>query len=142
MPDICRMKQILLFGAGKSATVLINYLLANASKENWIVTVADANLEMVQEKLNNSPSGKAVSFDITDDTKRRSFINSSDIVISMLPPSLHGKVAKDCLQFSKHLLTASYVDDDMRSMKSEIANKKVLFFLLGISFNTFTKFLD
>jgi saccharopine dehydrogenase-like NADP-dependent oxidoreductase len=127
MPDICRMKQILLFGAGKSATVLINYLLANASKENWIVTVADANLEMVQEKLNNSPSGKAVSFDITDDTKRRSFINSSDIVISMLPPSLHGKVAKDCLQFSKHLLTASYVDDDMRSMKSEIANKKVLF---------------
>ena len=126
MPDICRMKQILLFGAGKSATVLIHYLLANASKEGWILTVADANLEMVQEKLNNSPFGKAVSFDITDDTKRRSFISSSDIVISMLPPSLHVKVARDCLQFSKHLLTASYVDEEMRSLKNEITNKKIL----------------
>jgi len=127
MPDICRMKQILLFGAGKSATVLINYLLANASGESWILTVADANLEMAQEKLKNSSFGKAVSFDIADDTKRRSFISSSDIVISMLPPSLHGKVAKDCLRFSKHLLTASYVDNEMRGMKNEIANQKVLF---------------
>ena len=127
MPDICRMKQILLFGAGKSATVLISYLLANASKEGWILTVADANLEMAREKLNNSPLGKAVSFDITDDTKRRSFISNSDIVISMLPPSLHGKVARDCLQFSRHLLTASYVDDEMRSMKDQIANRHILF---------------
>ncbi len=121
------MKQILLFGAGKSATVLINYLLANALNEHWILTVADANLEMALEKLKNAPFGKAVSFDITDDTKRRSFISNSDIVISMLPPSLHGKVARDCLQFSKHLLTASYVDDEMRSMKDEIANRHVLF---------------
>ena len=127
MPDICRMNQILLFGAGKSATVLIKYLVANASKEGWNLTVADANLEMAREKLNNSPFGKAVSFDITDDTKRRSFISNADIVISMLPPSLHGKVARDCLQFSKHLLTASYVDDEMRSMKNEIADRQVLF---------------
>ena len=127
MPDICRMNQILLFGAGKSATVLINYLLANASKESWNITVVDANLGMAREKLNNSPFGNAVSFDIADDTKRRSFISNSDIVISMLPPSHHGKVARDCLQFSKHLLTASYVDDEMRSMKDEIAGQQVLF---------------
>ena len=127
MPDICRMKQILLFGAGKSATILINYLLANASNENWNLIVADANLEMAREKLNNAPFGKAVSFDITDDTKRRSFISNSELVISMLPPSLHGKVARDCLRFSKHLLTASYVDDEMRSMKDEIANRHILF---------------
>jgi saccharopine dehydrogenase-like NADP-dependent oxidoreductase len=121
------MKQILLFGAGKSATVLIDYLLSHAKHENWQLIVADANLQLALDKINNSPFGTATSFDITDDDKRGEYIHKADIVISMLPPFLHSKVAKDCLTFSKHLLTASYVDDDMRSMKAEIENKKILF---------------
>ena len=121
------MKQILLFGAGKSATVLIDYLLAHAKNEAWEVTVADANLQLASDKINNSPFGIAVSFDITNEDKRGEYIRHADIVISMLPPFLHSKVANDCVKFSKHLLTASYVDDDLRSMKAEIENKKLLF---------------
>ncbi len=121
------MKQILLFGAGKSATVLIDYLLTNAEKENWKLIVADANLQLATDKIKNSPSGTAVSFDIMNAEKRESYISKADIVISMLPPALHSKVAKDCVHFSKHLLTASYVDDDIRRMQVEIENKKLLF---------------
>ena len=121
------MKQILLFGAGKSATVLIDYLLANAEKENWKLVVADANLQLALDKIKNSPFGTAVSFDIMNDDKREKHISNADIVISMLPPALHSKVAKDCVRFSKHLLTASYVDDDIRSMQTEIKNKNLLF---------------
>jgi len=121
------MKNILLFGAGKSATVLIDYLLAHAKNEGWQLIVADANLQLALDKINNSPLGIAVSFDITDDEKRGEYIRKADIVISMLPPFLHSKVAKDCVTLSKHLLTASYVDDEMRSMKTEIENKKLLF---------------
>ena len=121
------MKHILLFGAGKSATVLIDYLLSHARNENWEVIVTDANLQLALDKINNSPFGTAVSFDITDDDKRGEYIRKADIVISMLPPFLHSKVAKDCVLFSKHLLTASYVDNDMQSMKAEIGNKRLLF---------------
>src|SRR5436190_14129709 len=121
------MKQILLFGAGKSASVLIDYLLNNANDEGWKLTVADANLQLVLDKINNSPFGTAVSFDINDDDKRGEYVNKADIVISMLPPFLHSKVAKDCVTFSKHLLTASYVDEDMRKMTIDIENKKLLF---------------
>ena len=35
------MKQILLFGTGKSATVLIDYLLENAITENWKIWRVD-----------------------------------------------------------------------------------------------------
>jgi len=45
----------------------------------------------------------------------------------MLPPALHSKVARDCLQFSKHLLTASYVDDEMKGMEAELERQQVLF---------------
>ena len=121
------MKQVLLFGAGKSATVLIDYLLEHAGVENWKLVVADANLELARSKVGDSPSGVAISFDITDPDKRAGQIRQADLVISMLPPTLHQMVAKDCLQFSKHLLTASYVDDDMRKMQQEIKDKGIIF---------------
>ncbi|MBC7946702.1 MAG: saccharopine dehydrogenase NADP-binding domain-containing protein [Chitinophagaceae bacterium] len=126
------MKQILLFGAGKSATVLIDYLLAGALANNWKLTVVDANLQLALDKINNSPSSDqgrslALSFDINDSEKRKNLISSADIVISMLPPALHFQVANDCVEFSKHLLTASYVDDSIRSLRDNIREKNILF---------------
>ena len=97
--DICEMKHIVLFGAGKSATVLIDYLLVNAGKENWKVTVVDADLKLAQLKVGGNENAEAVSFDIKKDTERNRHIRHADIVISLLPPSLHIEVAKDCLKF-------------------------------------------
>src|ERR1044072_304605 len=121
------MKQVLLFGAGKSATVLIDYLLENAADNNWELTVIDANLELAKSKINNSPNGFAYSFDIMDEKHRHEHISKSDIVISMLPPTLHFLVAKDCVKFSKHLLTASYVDEQIKTLQKEIEEKNLLF---------------
>ena len=121
------MKQILLFGAGKSATVLIDYLLENAATGNWELIVVDANVELAKSKINNSAYGFAFPFDIMDEEKRRNQVGKADVVISMLPPTLHFLVAKDCLKFSKHLLTASYVDEQIRTLEKEISEKNLLF---------------
>lgn len=121
------MKQILIFGAGKSATVLIDYLLKNAEAESWLLTVADADLTTAQKKIGDSSHGKAVSFDVTNEEERHNYIGKVDIVISLLPPALHFLVAKDCIQFRKNLLTASYVDEQMRTLKNEIADNGLLF---------------
>lgn len=127
VPDICGMKQILLFGAGKSATVLIDYLLSHAEEENWRLTVADMNLELAKSKLGGSPFGRAISFDIMNEGERRQHIGRADLVISMLPATLHYKVAVDCVEYSKHLLTASYVDDALRGLEAEIQRRGLLF---------------
>ena len=121
------MKNILLFGAGKSATVLIDYLLTNAEKEDWQLTVVDADINLAQSKIGVSPFGKAVSFDINDETDRKKFISEAHIVISLLPPTLHTTVAKSCIELNKNLLTASYIDDEIRNLRSEILNRKLLF---------------
>src|SRR5688572_21580030 len=121
------MRSIVLFGAGKSATVLIDYLLAHAEPENWQLTVVDADLLLAESKLKSSAYGKALSFDINNSQERKSCIAEAAIVISLLPPALHFIVAKDCIEFGKNLLTASYIDYDIRSLQSEIENKKLLF---------------
>ncbi len=121
------MKQILLFGAGKSATSLIDYLVKAASSKGWLLTVVDQNTELVNSKIGQSPNARALSFNIHETDERRNKIEEADIVISLLPPSLHILVAQDCLHFSKHLLTASYVDSRILNLRNEVADKKILF---------------
>lgn len=122
-----KRRTIVLFGAGKSATVLIDYLLANATAENWQLIVVDADLAAIENKLQHSERGKALAFDVKNSEARTSVIERADIVISLLPPALHFLVAKDCLRYKKNLLTASYVDAQMESLRNEINANGLLF---------------
>jgi saccharopine dehydrogenase (NADP+, L-glutamate forming) len=121
------MKNILLFGAGKSATCLIDYLGKCCDENNWKLWVCDSNISLAESKTKNFSSAEAISFDVSNDDKRHEFISKSDLVISMLPPALHFLVAKDCLQSSKNLLTASYIDEKIKSLKDQIEKKGILF---------------
>ncbi|MBC7886933.1 MAG: saccharopine dehydrogenase NADP-binding domain-containing protein [Ferruginibacter sp.] len=121
------MKKILLFGAGKSSTVLIDYLIAEARENNWFIIIADVNKEQIVGKTNNSAFTEAVQTDITDDLQRSALIQQAAIVISMMPPALHFLIAKDCVEYGKNLLTASYLDASIKSLQTEIHIKKLLF---------------
>jgi saccharopine dehydrogenase (NADP+, L-glutamate forming) len=121
------MKNVLLFGAGKSATCLIDYLGKCCDENNWKLWVCDSNISLAESKTKNFSSAEAISFDVSNDDKRHEFISKSDLVISMLPPALHFLVAKDCVQFSKTLLTASYIDEKIKSLKDQIEKKGILF---------------
>ncbi len=121
------MKNILLLGAGKSATVLIEYLKKTATQYNWSVTVADANAAIAAEKAGQHALVKAVGVAIENAAQRIALIQQANVVISMLPPALHYIVAKDCMEHNKHLLTASYVDENLQQMATGIQEKQLLF---------------
>lgn len=121
------MKNILLFGAGKSATVLIDYLKKISIQNNYDVTVVDANLLTAQQKVGNHQFVKAKSINIEDTDSRKLLISNADIVISLMPPTLHILIAKDCLQLGKNLLTASYIDEEIKELSQQIKDKGLLF---------------
>ena len=121
------MKTILVFGAGKSATVLIDYLKDVCTSHQWQLIVADANLHTALSKTNNHPQTKAVEVNVTVQEERRMLITDASIVISLLPPHLHVHIAKDCVAVGRSLLTASYVDDGIKNLEAEIKSKELLF---------------
>jgi saccharopine dehydrogenase-like NADP-dependent oxidoreductase len=121
------MKHILLFGAGKSATVLIDYLKKLVAAEQWQLTVADGNLDMVQAKVGVQDNVTAIQLDIHQADARTNCIQQADVVISMMPPQLHYLIALDCLNHGKHLLTASYVDEPLKELHNTIQKKGLLF---------------
>ena len=113
------MKNILVIGAGRSASSLIKYLLDNSIKENWKITVGDLSIDLVKQKTANFPDVRAIVFDINNENQRVNEIKSADIVVSMLPASMHLNVAKDCVRYKKHLVTASYVSKEMAALNEE-----------------------
>ncbi len=121
------MNQITLLGAGKSATVLIDYLKAIATAHQWQIVVADSNLEAVEAKVGNHDFVKAVQIDVTNESDRKTVVQDSHVVISMMPPHLHYLIALDCLELGKHLLTASYIDEKIKALSAEIKDKELLF---------------
>jgi saccharopine dehydrogenase-like NADP-dependent oxidoreductase len=121
------MKTILIIGAGKSSSSLISYLLNKSSKENLHIIVADLSLKDAQDKIKNHPNGSAISLDIHNEEHRKEAIKNASIVISMLPASLHLEVAKDCITYGKHMVTASYISPAMQALNDEVTAKGLVF---------------
>jgi len=121
------MKTIVLFGAGKSATVLIDFLKTVAAEKKWHIWIADANEQLLKEKVNNAPFVYYKVLSIEDVVARTTLIKESDLVISLLPPALHFLVAQDCLALNKHLFNASYVSDEIKLLHEKVAAKGLLF---------------
>ena len=121
------MKHILIIGAGRSSTALINYLIKTAEEQAWKVTVADSDIDIAKAKTAHSDVAEGVELDVNDEAIRQDLIRDKDIVVSLLPAFLHPIVAKDCLLFSKHLVTASYLNEEIRNMEAEAISKGLLF---------------
>lgn len=123
------MSRILILGAGRSASTMIQYLLKVSEENQWQITVADYSKELAEQKIGGHPRGKAIALDAEDNEEMVINISRADLVVSMLPAAMHPEVAQICLSHGKHLVNASYVPQAIRDMH-EKAEKKNLLFLL------------
>jgi saccharopine dehydrogenase-like NADP-dependent oxidoreductase len=121
------MRNILILGAGRSASSLIKYLQDKSVTENLHLTIADISLKSAQQKTNNHSSSTAIALDIFDENQRKKIIEKADIVISMLPAHLHIEVAKDCIVFKKNMVTASYISDAMQDLDEAAKANNLIF---------------
>ena len=121
------MRHILIIGAGRSATNLIQYLAQKAIAQQLQITVADLSLESANKSIQGMNHTKGIALDVTDPTQRQDLIQKHDLIISMLPAHMHMEVARDCLNFGKHLVTASYISAAMQELDAEARAKNLVF---------------
>ncbi len=121
------MKKILILGSGLSSSSLIKYLLDASFEHNFKITLTGLTLEQAQSKLGNHPNSTPVVFDSSNMNDLPRLVADSDVVISLLPASLHPLVAQECLKQRKSLFTTSYVSPEMRAMDSEAKANGLLF---------------
>ena len=121
------MKNILIIGAGKSSSALLKYLLDTSEQEALFITIADISIENANKLINKHRNAKAIILDVFDKHQRKEQIQKADIVISMLPARFHLDVAKDCITFNKHMVTASYISSEMKALDAEVKKKGLVF---------------
>lgn len=123
-------KKILIIGAGKSSPYLIRHLYKNQSLLN-------ISLEIVSNEIPNFishfPNINFNKIDIFNKKDLRLKIKSSFIVVSLLPPFLHYEIAKLTSDLGVNMITASYLDDKIKSLnKNFIDNNCFLFMEMGL----------
>jgi len=121
------LRKILVIGAGKSTSYLLDYFLEKADAEKLHLTIGDLNPKIVSDEIKTHPSCKVIKLDIFKDDEREMAINNSDIVISMLPARFHMKVAEDCIRLKKHLVTASYISEEIKTLDASAKKNGLVF---------------
>jgi saccharopine dehydrogenase (NADP+, L-glutamate forming) len=121
------MKNVLIIGAGRSATALIGYILNEAPKHNFLVTVGDADIELARRKVKDHTHGRAIWLDASKPNDRREVIARHDVIVSLLPPQMHLEVAQDCISLGKHMVTASYVSKQVFRLGDEARQRALVF---------------
>ena len=120
------MKKIIIFGAGRSSTSLIEYLLSIAEEQQIFITLLDYNEELAKSKIQNHKFGEAHFIDANNQNERLQFIRGAQLVISMLPAHMHLGIVKDAINEKVNVITPSYVTDEIRSLDVAAQNNDVL----------------
>lgn len=121
------MRNILIVGAGRSSSTLIEYLLNISEKENLHLTIGDINPQAAKKLIQDHPRVNIIKLDVFQEAETNEAISNSDLVISMLPASMHLSVAKACIVYKKNMVTASYVSKEMAALNEEVEENGLTF---------------
>ncbi|GAB4245929.1 MAG: saccharopine dehydrogenase C-terminal domain-containing protein [Ekhidna sp.] len=113
------MQKILVIGAGRSCTSLIEYLLNQTKTEGWQITIAEKDVALAQAKIKGHHNASVIDFDVFNPDQLSQVVTNHDLIISMLPASLHIHVAKKCAEIGRHFLTASYLTKDIKALDEQ-----------------------
>lgn len=105
--------KVLVLGAGMISKPLVKYLLDHPT---FSVTMASRTVSKAEKIINSHNFGTAIALNVTDDSLLERLVSESDLTVSLLPYIHHVKIAKLCIKHKKHLITTSYVSDEMRAL--------------------------
>jgi saccharopine dehydrogenase-like NADP-dependent oxidoreductase len=117
------MKKVVVFGAGLVVRAHVRYLL----EHGFAVTVASRTVSKAEKIIHGHPNGTPIAYDISTEPDRLSaIIAEHDLAVSLLPWQYHPQVARACLDEGKHMVTTSYVKDEMMALDKEAKDKGII----------------
>ena len=117
------MKKIAILGAGFVTKPAVDYFIDSCGYEVIVTSLKKSEAEKI---IGGKAAGKAVAWtidqlDILDD-----LVSEVDLVMSMIPPSMHIPVAKACLKHRKNMVTTSYISPRMAALDERCHNRDIL----------------
>lgn len=112
-------KRVVIFGAGRVAAPLVEYLHRDSSV---LITIACEQKDLADELANKYPGVESIYMNaIENEAGLYELVSRSEIAVSILPANLHHIVAKVCIASGTHMVTASYVSEEMKKLHNKAA---------------------
>lgn len=117
------MKKVAILGAGLVTEPLAHYLMDECEHQVVIATRTPSKAEQIIDGRSNGRFMPWLSgqHDVLD-----RLVQEVDLVVSMIPPTMHIPVAKACLRHRKHLVTTSYISEEMAALDAEARERGVI----------------
>ncbi|MBT8448668.1 MAG: saccharopine dehydrogenase NADP-binding domain-containing protein [Gammaproteobacteria bacterium] len=115
------MSQVLILGAGFVSGPLVSYL----SRKNYSLTVASHLIHEAEAVADKYTDVTPILLDVADRDALMAQVKRHDLVVSFVPFAYHEYVAEACLEAAKHLVTASYETEQMRTFHDEALAKNI-----------------
>ena len=108
-------KEVLVLGAGHVSGPLIEYLCRDPKIHVTVVSSLEQEVDKHRQYASTHNNMRAIIMDVTRKHETLSkLVEESDLVVSLLPYSLHPQIAKMCLAGKTNMVTASYLSADMK----------------------------
>lgn len=108
---------MVVLGAGYVSSPLVEYLHRD---QDLRIIVGSQYKDEADALAQKYPGVEPVLLDVVERPEGLDeIVETADVVVSLLPYSLHHIVAKSCIQSKKHLVTASYLNDKVKALHEE-----------------------
>ena len=115
-------KKILVLGSGFVAGPLVEYLHRRAENFITVASAVPAEAERLVRPfapasgLETDARVTSLELNVGDTARVRQLISRHDLVVSLLPATLHPDIARVCIELRKDMVTASYVSPLMQAL--------------------------
>jgi len=113
-------RRVLLLGSGRVCAPVVKML---GEHENIHVTIASDVESQARDLMSHMHPSRCSFASLRmpdDDNKLDQLVHATDIVISLLPATMHAKVAEHAIKHKSDMVTASYVSPDMRKLDERV----------------------
>ncbi|KAJ2656007.1 hypothetical protein IWW48_005248 [Coemansia sp. RSA 1200] len=115
-------KQVLLAGSGMVSQPLVDYLSSTKDTE---IKIASNDLNEARKLAHQFPNTSAAPLDVENEKALDNLVSDCDVVVSLVPAHLHPHLARAAIRNGKHMVTASYISDEMQGLDSQARNASV-----------------
>lgn len=117
------MKRVAVLGAGFVTKPAVDYFIDRCGYEVIVTSLKKSEAEKL---IGGRPSGKAFALSIDQLDLLDQIVSNVDLVMSMIPPSMHIPVAQASLRYRKNMVTTSYISPEMEALDEFCRERGIL----------------
>ena len=117
------MTRIVVLGAGMVAKPMVDYFLDRC---NYRVLIATRTVSKADKIINGRPGGRSMSWTIDQTDVLEEIVRDVDLVVSLLPPTMHVTVAQACLKHRINMVTTSYISPEMAALDEQAKENGII----------------